>query len=204
MRCRYGRVLLIPFRYRQVRGRRLNTLDDDLNLMRLTWRRIGQVRQLNDGSWRAGFPCSLWWVNAPTKEEAEEKAVQRALDEGDDPEWVMQRIVESFNAFVDYSPDDLPKGTWVFRLQTERFANGTWRAWFPSGGWVTRAATEKEAKFAAATEWYRRVRLPDEVARRHATMRRHLEDPVSGVEFFPYEQLPESVRRQIEQHEGGV
>jgi hypothetical protein len=39
--------------------------------------------------------------------------------------WVMQRIVESFNAFHDYSPDDLPKGMWVFRLQSERFADGT-------------------------------------------------------------------------------
>jgi hypothetical protein len=35
-------------------------------------------------------------------------------------------------------------------------------------------------------------------------MRHHLEDAVSGVEFFPYEELPESVRRRIEQHEGGV
>jgi len=61
---------------------------------------------------------------------------------------------------------------------------------------------EKEAKFAAATEWYRRLWLPDEVARRHATMRRHLEDPVLGVEFFPDEDLPESVRQRIEQHEG--
>jgi hypothetical protein len=93
----------------------------------------------------------------------------------------MQRIVESSNAFADYSPDDLPKGTWVFRLQIERFADGTWRAWFPSGGWLMRATTEKEAKFAAATEWYQRLRLPDEVARRHATMRRHLEDPRKGL-----------------------
>jgi hypothetical protein len=181
----------------------LNPTGDDLNLMRLTWRRIGQLQQLEDGTWRALFPCAVWGsVTAATKEEAEEKAVRKALDEGDDPEWVMQRIVESFNAFADYSPDDLPKGTWVFRLQIERFADGTWRAWFPSGGWLMRATTEKEAKFAAATEWYRRLRLPDEVARRHATMRRHLEDPVPGVEFFPYEELPESVRQLIEQHEG--
>jgi len=163
----------------------LNTTGDDLNLMRLTWRRIGQSQQLEDGTWRAFFPCAAWGsVTAATKEEAEEKAVRKALDEGDDPEWVMQRIVESFNAFADYSPDDLPKGTWLFRLQSERFADGTWRAWFPSGGWLVRATTEKEAKFAAAT------------------MRRHLEDPVSGLELFPYEELPESVRQHIEQHEG--
>jgi hypothetical protein len=173
----------------------LNTTGDDLNLMRLTWRRIGQSQQLEDGTWRAFFPCAFWGsVTAATKEEAEEKAVRKALDEGDDPEWVMQRIVESFSAFADYSPDDLPKGTWIFRLQSERFADGTWRAWFPSGGWPMRATTEKEAKFAAATEWYRRLGLPDEVARRHATMRRHLEDPVLGVEFFPYEELPEWLR----------
>ena len=72
------------------------------------------------------FSCACWGsVTAATKEEAEEKAVRKALDEGDDPEWVMQRIVESFNAFHDYSPDDLPKGMWVFRLQSERFADGT-------------------------------------------------------------------------------
>ena len=72
----------------------------------------------------------------------------------------------------------------------------------PSGGWLMRATTEKEAKFAAATEWYRRLRLPDEVARRHATMRRHLEGPVLGVEFLPYAELPESIRQRIEHHEG--
>jgi len=27
----------------------LNTTGDDLNLMRLTWRRIGQLQQLEDG-----------------------------------------------------------------------------------------------------------------------------------------------------------
>ena len=99
----------------------MNTTGDDLNLMRLTWRRIGQLQQLEDGTWRAFFPCAVWGsVTAATKEEAEEKAVRKALDEGDDPEWVMQRIVESLNAVRDYPPDDLPKGTWVFRLHNRR------------------------------------------------------------------------------------
>ena len=101
------------------------------------------------------------------------------------------------NAIANTTLDDND----VDEHQTERFANGTWRAWFPSGGWVMKATTEKEAKFAAATEWYRRLRLPDEVARRYATMGRHLKDPAPGVEFFPYEELPESVRQRIEQHE---
>jgi hypothetical protein len=57
-------------------------------------------------------------------------------------------------------------------------------AWFPSGDWVTRAP-EKRAKFAAATQRCWRLRLSDEVARRRATMGNYLEDPVSGVEFFP-------------------
>jgi hypothetical protein len=34
----------------------LNTTGDDLNLMRLTWRRIGQLQQLEDGTWRAFLP----------------------------------------------------------------------------------------------------------------------------------------------------
>ena len=53
-----------------------------------------------------------------------------------------------------------------------------------------RATIEKEAKFAAATEWYRRLWLPGEVARRHATMRRHLEDPVQGWSSFPMRSSP--------------
>jgi hypothetical protein len=57
------------------------------------------------------FPCAAWGSVTAATEDAEEKAVRKALDEGDDPEWVMERIVESFNAFVDHSADDLPKGT---------------------------------------------------------------------------------------------
>jgi hypothetical protein len=182
----------------------VSTLDNEFHVMRLTWRRIGQSSQLDDGTWRAWFPCAHWGsVLALTKKQAEEKAVRQAVLEGDDPQWVMKRIVESSLAFVDHSPDDLPKGTWTFRLESEPFANGTWRAWFAHSGWVTRATTEKEAKFAAAIEWYRRFRFPNEEARRHTTMRRHLEQHVPGVKFFPYEQLPESIRQRIEQRESG-
>jgi hypothetical protein len=86
---------------------------------------------------------------------------------------------------MNLEPDD-PRMKWVWRftIQTEEVDDGTWRAWYPSGGWSVTAPSEKEAKEKANQEGIRLREDPDEIARRVATMRRHLVEPVPGVSKF--------------------
>lgn len=83
---------------------------------------------------------------------------------------------------MELEPDD-PRMQWVwkFTIQTEQLADGTWRAWYPSGGWSVTAASEGEAREKANQEGIRLREDPEEIARRVAVMRRHLVEPVAGV-----------------------
>lgn len=71
---------------------------------------------------------------------------------------------------------------WRFFPQTEQLSDDTWRAWFASGGWSVTGFTKDDAEEKANLEWFRRREDPTEVARRIAAMRRHLVEPVPGVE----------------------
>jgi hypothetical protein len=144
-----------------------------------------QTEQLNNSKWRAWYPSCGWSVTAATEDEATGKAVAEAIRRREDPDEVARKVATARRHPVEMEPDD-PRRKWVWRFtpQTEELPNGTWRAWFPSGGWSVTAATEDEAKDKAGQEWFRRGQDQDEVARRVAMMRRHLVGPVPGVENF--------------------
>ena len=147
------------------------------------WRLIVETTQSDDGSWRAGVPGRSWSVTGDSEHDARDRAVEHAIEIGEDAGDVVRgtprRVVEL--------EDDDPRIGWLWRFtpQTERFSDGSWRAWFASGGWTVTGLTEEDAKEKANAEWFRRREDPDEVARRLAMMRRHLVDPVSGVQNTP-------------------
>lgn len=147
------------------------------------WRLIVETQQVADGSWRAMLPGGDWSVEGSTEHEARDRAVERAIDSGEDPDEVVRRAPRR----VIELEDDDPRVGWLWRFlpQTEQFSDGTWRAWFASGGWVVTGSSEEDAKEKANAEWFSRRDDPDENARRIATMRRHLVEPVVGVQNKP-------------------
>jgi len=150
--------------------------------MRQIWRLLIGTEQLGDGSWRASSPTRAWSETGATEREAQDKAIDQAIDRGEDPDELVRGAPRRAIAL---EPDD-PRVGWVWRFhpQTEQFSDGTWRAWFASGGWTVVGSTEKDAIDNANLEWFRRREDPDEVARRISLMRRHLREPVAGVENF--------------------
>jgi hypothetical protein len=146
------------------------------------WRLLIETEQLGDGTWRAWLPARAWSATAATERQARDKAVEQAVERGEDLDELVRNAPRNP---VELEPDD-PRVGWVWRFQpqTEQFGDGTWRAWFASGGWTVAGSTEEEAIEKANLEWFRRREDPDEVARRIALMRRHLREPVAGVENF--------------------
>ena len=147
------------------------------------WQLIVKTEQAADGSWRATAPGGDWSVEAASEQAARDLAVERAIKCGEDPDEVVRR---SPRRVIELEDDD-PRVGWVWRFlpQTEQFSDGTWRAWFASGGWVVTGSSEDEVKEKANAEWFRRRDDPDEGARRIDTMRRHLVEPVAGVQNTP-------------------
>lgn len=147
------------------------------------WPLIVETEQAADGSWRATLPGGDWSVEASSEQEARDLAVERAIELGEDPDEVVRRAPRRL---IELEDDD-PRIGWVWRFhpQTEQFSDGSWRAWFASGGWVVTGPSEDAAKEKANAEWFRRREDPDEVARRIAIMRRHLVEPVAGVQNTP-------------------
>lgn len=147
------------------------------------WRLIVETAQAADGSWQATLPGVNWSVVGTTEQEARDRAVERAIESGEDPDDVVRnaprRVIEL--------EDDDPRIGWVWRFipQTEQFSDGSWRAWFASGGWVVTGSSEDDAREKANAEWFRRRDDPDERARRIATMRHHLVEPIAGVQNTP-------------------
>jgi hypothetical protein len=147
------------------------------------WRLIVESTQLDDGTWQAGLPGRNWSVAGDSEQDARDRAVAHAIEVGEDADEVVRntprRVIEL--------EDDDPRIGWLWRFtpQTEQFSDGSWRAWFASGGWTVTGATEQDAREKANAEWFRRREDPDEVARRLAMMRRHLVDPVPGVQNTP-------------------
>lgn len=147
------------------------------------WRLLVETTKLDDGTWRAGLPGRSWTVVAESEHEARDRAVARAVEIGEDSDEVVRgaprRVIEL--------EDDDPRIGWVWRFapQTEQLRDGSWRAWFASGGWSVSGSTEEEARENANAEWFRRRDDPDEIARRIEMMRRHLIEPVAGVQSTP-------------------
>ncbi len=150
--------------------------------MRQIWRSLIETEQLSDGTWRAWSPTEAWSTTGVTEDEAQDKATDQAIERGEDPDQLVRSAPRNP---IELEPDD-PRVGWVWRFhpQTEHFSDGTWRAWFASGGWTVTGSTEADAIEKANLEWFRRREDPDEVARRIAMMRRHLVEPLPGVENF--------------------
>ncbi|HUO40741.1 MAG TPA: hypothetical protein VMU34_24135 [Mycobacterium sp.] len=146
------------------------------------WRALVQVEELPEGSWRAWYAGCDWSVTGPAQDDAVDQAVGEAIRRGEDPDAVVRAAQR---APVQPEPDD-PRLAWVWRFmpQAEQVGDGTWRAWYPSGGWLVTGASEDEAKDKAFRESIRCRDDPDEVARKVAIMRRHLVQPVPGVSNF--------------------
>jgi hypothetical protein len=147
------------------------------------WQFIIRSEQLDDGSWRAWLPTRDWSTFGATEQEARDRGVNRAIELGEDADEVVRNMPRSV---IEFEEDD-PRIGWVWRFapQTEQFSDGTWRAWFASGGWTVTGSTEQDAIDKADVEWFRRREDPDEIARRIATMRRHLVEPVPGFQNTP-------------------
>lgn len=154
--------------------------DDDVTRV---WQLVIETEQLDDGSWRAGLPGRSWSMTGDTEQEARDRATAHAVEIGEDADDVARN---SPRRVIELEDDD-PRIGWVWRFtpQTEQFGDGSWRAWFASGGWTVSGATEAEVVERAQAEWFRRREDPDEVARRIATMRRHLVEPVPGFQNTP-------------------
>jgi hypothetical protein len=150
---------------------------------RQIWSLIVETTQLDDGRWRAGLPGRSWSVAGDSEQEARDRAVEHAIEVGEDAD----EVVRSAPRRVIELEDDDPRIGWLWRFtpQTEKFSDGSWRAWFASGGWTVTGSTEEEARQMANAEWFRRREDPDEIARRLAMMRRHLVDPLPGVHNTP-------------------
>lgn len=150
---------------------------------RQVWRLIVETTQLDDGTWQAGLPGRSWTTVANSEQEARERAVEHAIEVGEDAD----EVVRSAPRRVIELEDDDPRIGWLWRFtpQTEQFSDGSWRAWFASGGWTVTGSTEEDAREKANAEWFRRREDPDEIARRIAMMRRHLVEPVTGVQNTP-------------------
>jgi hypothetical protein len=129
------------------------------------------------------LPGGDWTVTGSTELQARDRAVERAIELGEDPDGVVRGAPRG----VIELEDDDPRVGWVWRFipQTEQFSDGSWRAWFASGGWIVVGSSEDDAKEKANAEWFRRRDDPDERTRRIATMRRHLVEPVAGVQNTP-------------------
>ncbi|GFG52361.1 hypothetical protein CQY20_30005 [Mycolicibacterium agri] len=147
------------------------------------WRLVVETTQKPDGTWQAGVPGRDWSVTGDSEDEARDRAVAHAIEIGEDAD----EIVRNKPRPPIELEDDDPRVGWVWRFtpQTEQFSDGTWRAWFASGGWVVTGATEQDAIDKANTEWFRRRDDPEETARRLAMMRRHLVEPQPGVQNTP-------------------
>ena len=147
------------------------------------WRLIVETAETADGSWRATLPGADWAVSGPTERDARDLAVERAIKSGEDPDEVVRRAPRRK---IELEDDD-PRVGWVWRFvpQAEQFSDGSWRAWFASGGWVVTGSTEDDARAKANAEWFRRRDDHEETARRLATMRRHLSEPIVGVQNTP-------------------
>jgi hypothetical protein len=157
---------------------------NDEQLQRV-WSVLIEAERRDDGTWAAWSPTHAWSVTADTEAEARNRALSRAINAGEDPDELI-RAAAAEEPPIELEPDD-PRIGWLWRFtpQAERLSDGTWRAWFPSGGWTVTGTTEDEALQTANREWFRRRRDPDEVARRVALMRRHLVEPVPGVQNSP-------------------
>ena len=152
---------------------------------RQIWRFLIETEQLSDGTWRAWFPIRAWSTTGVSEQEAQDNAVDEAIERGEDPDELVRSGAGAPRSRIELEPDDPRVGrVWRFHPQTEQFTDGTWRAWFPSAGWTVTGTTEKDATEKANLEWFRRREDPDEVARRIALMRSHLVEPVPGVESF--------------------
>jgi hypothetical protein len=128
-----------------------------------------QTEELSDGNWRAWYPGLEWSVTATAEDDAEAKAVQEAIGRREDPGEVARKVAATDRRPIELEPDDpWTKGVWRFTPQTEQRSDGTWRAWYPSGGWSVTGATEAEAKDKPLRESARHRSDPDEVARRVA------------------------------------
>jgi hypothetical protein len=146
------------------------------------WRLLIETEQLSDGTWRAWLPGRTWSTTGATERDAQDNAVEQAIERAEDPDELVRNAPRNP---IELEPDDPRVGqVWRFHPQTERFGDGTWRAWFASGGWTVAGSTEDDAIEKANLEWFRRREDPDEVARRIALMRRHLSERVAGVENF--------------------
>jgi hypothetical protein len=144
------------------------------------WRMIVETRQLEDGTWRASIPARDWSERGDSEQEARDRAVEHAITDGEDADEIVRNAPRGA---IELEADD-PRVGWIWRFtaQTEHFSDGSWRAWFPSGGWTVTGSTEQDAIEKANLEWFRRREEPDESARRIALMRRHLVEPVPGVQ----------------------
>src|SRR5574340_197927 len=148
------------------------------------WRWRVQTDDLSDGTWRAWYPGLEWSVAAPSEEEAKEKAVEEAIRRREDAD-AIARNAAKMSPPLNREFDDPRRGrAWQFTPQAEELSDGTWRAWYPSGGWSVTAPTEQEAKDKALRESVRRRDDSDEIARKVAIMRRHLVEPVPGVSML--------------------
>lgn len=147
------------------------------------WRLLIKTDQLGDGTWRSWSPTGTSATGA-TEQEARENAIDEAIKRGEDPDELV-RSGAADRKPIELEPDD-PRLGWVWRFhpQTEQFSDGTWRAWYASGGWTVTGSTKQDAEEKADLEWFRRREDPDEISRRLAMMRRHLIEPVRGVENF--------------------
>jgi hypothetical protein len=147
------------------------------------WQFLIESEQVDDGTWRAAIPWRDWSVVGATEQEARDRAAEYAVEIGEDADEVVRAMPRPAIEFEDDDPR--PGWVWRFSPQTEQFADGSWRAWFASGGWTVTGATEQDAIDKANTEWFRRRDDPDEIARRIAAMRRHLVEPVPGFRNTP-------------------
>jgi hypothetical protein len=147
------------------------------------WRLIVKSEQLDDGRWSASIPARDWSEIGNSEREARDRAVERAIRSGEDADAVVRGTPRRT---IELEPDDPRVGwIWRFRPQTEQFSDGSWRAWFPSGGWTVTGSSESDAVEKANAEWFRRREETDEIARRMELMRRHLVHPVPGVQNTP-------------------
>jgi hypothetical protein len=85
----------------------------------------GWAYKLADGSWRAKLPGGAWSVAGDTEQEARDRAVEHAIESGEDAD----EVARSGPRPVIELEDDDPRIGWVWRFtpQTEQFGDGTWR-----------------------------------------------------------------------------
>jgi hypothetical protein len=94
---------------------------------RQIWRFLIETEQLSDGTWRAWSPTRAWSRTGVSEQEAQDNAVDEAIERGEDPDELLRSGAGAPRSRIELEPDDPRVGrVWRFHPQTEQVLQSAW------------------------------------------------------------------------------